>query len=185
MFAYCENDPVNKSDPTGEVADAVLGGLIGMTTNMITSYVAGNSLGKIILDGAVGFATGAINKNIITISINAALSLYSGITTGIKCDSFGAGFAVFTLSFGASFVSGKRVSNLFDGGISKLSQYVTDLTLGLGANMLAPNVAADLERNVNKRKNSLSSNSAIKTKSKLSKGHHCGSELGLSRGAPR
>ena len=185
MFAYCENDPVNRSDPSGELADTIIGGLIGMTTNMIASYVAGNSLGKIIIDGAVGFATGAINKKIITISINAALSLYSGITTGIKCNSFGAGLAVFTLSFGASFVTGKNISNLFDGGISVLSQHVTDLTLGLGANMLAPNVAADMERNANKRTNSLSSNAVIKPKSKPIKGHHYGSEWSLNWGAPR
>ena len=185
MFAYCENDPINRSDPSGELADAVIGGLIGMTTNMITSYVAGNSLGEIIFDGAVGFATGLVNKNAITISVNAVMSLCNGIKTVIKCNSFGAGLAVFTLSFGASFVTGKNISNLFDGGISVLSQYVTDLTLGLGANMLAPNVAADMERNANKQANDPSSNIVAKPKSKLSRGHHYGSEWGLNWGAPR
>lgn len=66
-----------------------------------------------------------------------------------------------------------------------LSQYVTDLTLGLGANMLAPNVAADMERNANKRTNSLNSNAVIKPKSKPIKGHHYGSEWSLKWGAPR
>ena len=53
MFAYCENDPVNKSDPTGEVAPILVamagGALVGIAeqfmTDVIYAMVTGQSLG--------------------------------------------------------------------------------------------------------------------------------------------
>ena len=52
MFAYCENDPVNKSDPTGEVAPILVamagGALVGIAeqfmTDVIYAMVTGQSL---------------------------------------------------------------------------------------------------------------------------------------------
>ena len=52
MFAYCENDPVNKSDPTGEVAPILVamagGAMVGLAeqfmTDVIYAMVTGQSL---------------------------------------------------------------------------------------------------------------------------------------------
>ena len=38
MFAYCENNPVMYSDPTGEFIGALVGGLIGGITGFIRIY---------------------------------------------------------------------------------------------------------------------------------------------------
>ena len=43
MFAYCENDPVNKSDPTGEVAPILVamagGALVGIAEQFMTDVI--------------------------------------------------------------------------------------------------------------------------------------------------
>ena len=43
MFAYCENDPVNKSDPTGEVAPILIamagGALVGLAEQFMTDVI--------------------------------------------------------------------------------------------------------------------------------------------------
>ena len=43
MFAYCENDPVNKSDPTGEVAPILIamagGAMVGLAEQFMTDVI--------------------------------------------------------------------------------------------------------------------------------------------------
>ena len=66
MFAYCENDPVNKSDPTGEVAHLAIGAVVGAIANVGFSYlnhmIAGESYGlkEAALDALSGAASGAL-----------------------------------------------------------------------------------------------------------------------------
>ena len=66
MFAYCENDPVNKSDPTGEVAHLAIGAVIGAIANVGFSYfnhmIAGESYGfkEAVLDALSGAASGIL-----------------------------------------------------------------------------------------------------------------------------
>ena len=65
MFAYCENDPVNRSDPAGEfgigafIARAVVGGLI----NVCTSYISAKAVGLEYdwEDAGVAFLSGAFS----------------------------------------------------------------------------------------------------------------------------
>ena len=66
MFAYCENDPVNKSDPDGEVAHLAIGAVVGAIANIGFSYlnhmIAGESYGlkEAALDALSGAASGAL-----------------------------------------------------------------------------------------------------------------------------
>ena len=66
MFAYCENDPVNKSDPDGEVAHLAIGAVVGAIANVGFSYlnhmIAGESYGlkEAALDALSGAASGAL-----------------------------------------------------------------------------------------------------------------------------
>jgi hypothetical protein len=181
MFAYCENDPVNRNDPCGEVADAVIGGLIGMTTNMITSYVAGNDLNSVLISGIVGFATGAIQNSKLKFAANAIISAYNGMKAGIKCKSFGAGIGTFAISFGASFVSGDLLSKGLEYSLSKASINVFDATFGLGANLCAANVSAYVEsQSAEKNKRSGNNNKVTVSSSK-----HQNWRGGYYNGTPR
>lgn len=63
MFAYCENDPVNRSDPNGEwihfAVGAVIGAAVGGISAAISSYQA---TGKVdILSVGIGIASGAMS----------------------------------------------------------------------------------------------------------------------------
>ena len=66
MFAYCENDPVNKSDPDGEVAHLAIGAVVGAIANVGFPYlnhmIAGESYGlkEAALDALSGAASGAL-----------------------------------------------------------------------------------------------------------------------------
>ena len=66
MFAYCENNPVMGSDPTGEWVHLAIGAAIGAAINVATSYVAHSIAGEsysirdAITDAAVGAASGAL-----------------------------------------------------------------------------------------------------------------------------
>ena len=146
MFAYCENNPVAREDPSGELSDIIIGGLIGMASNMISSAVAGNDFNAVLASGVVGFATGAIQNSKAKIVVNAIISAYNGVKTGIKCKSVGAGIGTFAISFGASFVSGDMLSNSLEDSLSKAAINVFDATFGLGANLCATNVTAHTER---------------------------------------
>ena len=61
MFAYCENDPVNRSDPTGELSEiavcALVGGLVGAISGGITAYNTGSN---ILVGVASGLTTGVL-----------------------------------------------------------------------------------------------------------------------------
>ncbi len=50
MFAYCENDPVNKSDPTGEIhvlVGALIGGVVGGGLELARQLVCGTKISDV------------------------------------------------------------------------------------------------------------------------------------------
>lgn len=62
MFAYCNNDPVNRTDPSGEsgwfiVANAVIGAAVGTVTQVSTNIITGKSWHSGVLGAALGGAT--------------------------------------------------------------------------------------------------------------------------------
>ena len=66
MFAYCENDPVNGSDPNGEWIHIAIGSAMGAVTSIITGYASAKQAGKdyslfmAVTDGLSGAASGAL-----------------------------------------------------------------------------------------------------------------------------
>lgn len=79
MFAYCENDPVNKSDPSGEAFSLItiaVGATVGALVNAAGTAVANVAAGKAWNDG-IGLAllSGAVSGAVSTVSMNPAARL--------------------------------------------------------------------------------------------------------------
>ena len=79
MFAYCENDPVNRSDPSGEAFSLItiaVGATVGALVNAAGTAVANIAAGKAWNDG-IGLAllSGAVSGAVSTVSMNPAARL--------------------------------------------------------------------------------------------------------------
>ena len=79
MFAYCENDPVNRSDPSGEAFSLLtiaVGATVGALVNAAGTAVANIAEGKAWNDG-IGLAllSGAVSGAVSTVSMNPAARL--------------------------------------------------------------------------------------------------------------
>ena len=92
MFAYCENDPVNGSDPNGEWVHIAIGAAMGAVTGIITGYMSAKragmdySLFMAVTDGLSGAASGALAASGVglvgQIIGNAAIEVTKGIVNG-------------------------------------------------------------------------------------------------------
>ncbi len=79
MFAYCENDPVNRSDPSGEAFSLItiaVGATVGALVNAAGTALSNVIEGKAWNDG-IGLAllSGAVSGAVSTISMNPAARL--------------------------------------------------------------------------------------------------------------
>ena len=79
MFAYCENNPVNRSDPSGEAFSLItiaVGATVGALVNAAGTAVANVAAGKAWNDG-IGLAllSGAVSGAVSTVSMNPAARL--------------------------------------------------------------------------------------------------------------
>lgn len=92
MFAYCENDPVNGSDPNGEWVHIAIGAAMGAVTGIITGYMSAKragmdySLFMAVTDGLSGAASGALAASGVglvgQVIGNAAIEVTKGIVNG-------------------------------------------------------------------------------------------------------
>ena len=156
-FAYCDNNPVSRSDDGGQVwieagISAVVGGLIGGVTAKITggSFVDG------AINGAVsGFITGAS----ATISV-ATGAIYGAVTSIVAYEntsaSSSAGGALIAAACGAVSGAAGGLVGVRDYGVigTTVATYFTSLATG-SLSMIGTTVADTL----NNRKNTSSSTS--------------------------
>lgn len=82
MFAYCNNNPTNHSDPTGEfswfiTANAVIGAVVGAVSQVATNIMSGNDN---ILEGVVGAALGGATYNVVSVLTNG--NIYAASAAG-------------------------------------------------------------------------------------------------------
>lgn len=129
MFAYCKNNPVNMSDPSGEwwiFAGAVIGAVVGIVTQV--AYNAGT--GSNLTDNVVGAALGG--------AVSGAI-LAATFGTGVVTASF-AGAAVTSISNEVeTYVRGKEVTkkNIVESSKSAVYSTVVAGTINVIGNSLA------------------------------------------------
>ena len=61
MFAYCENNPIMRTDEDGEVAHIIAGILLGATTSYITAKLAGAPTEDLIISTVFGAVSGGLS----------------------------------------------------------------------------------------------------------------------------
>lgn len=93
LYAYVHNDPLNYKDPSGEVANVIIGGLVGAAASGAAAYLAGASIEQVAMaaigGGLVGGATGGFG---VATQIGAvASSLGLGASTSAAVGTVAAG----------------------------------------------------------------------------------------------
>ena len=89
LYAYCDNDPVNKKDESGELSEYVAMGIIGAVSNVGLSYLTAQFLGqdygwKNVLEDAVSGALGAIPVLSMFFKEEETIKKARTVLTGIK-----------------------------------------------------------------------------------------------------
>ena len=91
-YAYCDNDPANQTDPTGEVANVVIGGIAGA-----------------VIGGAFGFAGSALSQMAEGHGFNArkawGAAANGAIVGAARGALIGSGAGI-PLAFGVDFAAG-------------------------------------------------------------------------------
>lgn len=148
LFAYCDNNPVNKTDPNGTFSfgSAAIGALIGGVVGAAAAAITGGNATDIIIGAFAEAAAGAIigaTGNIEAAKKTAEVVAYAGRTVGSLINAAGAamsakkngasnaGVAVvfgtsFALTYGAVALSSK-LSPI------PIASYVIDCTFGFAA----------------------------------------------------
>ena len=83
MYAYCENDPVNRNDPTGEiwatVAKIAIGAVVNVVTTVVSNAIAGapltDGIGEAAIEGALTATMGTAGG----VAVSVAFSVYKGV----------------------------------------------------------------------------------------------------------
>jgi len=143
VYAYCANNPIVFSDPTGEfvLGTVLLKAAIGATVNVLTTYIGAKITGQSYSwkDAGIAALSGALGTG--GTALKVAAGLVSGLYTGINAYKNGAdlGKAVFAgaVSAWGTTVSVSNVAG-WAGAVVDLGTSVTmDLVFGTAANSIA------------------------------------------------
>ena len=125
MFAYCENNPVNGCDPSGEWVHLIVGAVLGAVSNVALSYLNAKRSGDTynLLTAGVDAASGAISGALAASGVglagqvigNAAIDVAKGVLNGetsakqIATNAFLGGVGGFIGGKGASYGNAKSI----------------------------------------------------------------------------
>ena len=144
MFAYCENNPVNNSDPSGEFGwDTLIKGVIGGTVNAICTAVQGGNGKEIFTAFGTGFAQGVF-CDIFSWGITV-IRIYETSKAVFECRKSGATWGKSLLAGAATLYS----TYVFGTQNDILVDSVTDITIGLGAAICASQITKQIQENAN------------------------------------
>ena len=145
MYAYCENDPVNNSDPTGQISHILIGAAVGGIVSAVCEAVAGGDAKSIARAFVVGAVEGAVCAaapalasvfspqiaEAVGVGIRVAIGAYEATKTVIECREAGVGWGKSALAGAVVFVSSFAYVETGD----LLTNTVFDLTFGMGASL--------------------------------------------------
>lgn len=136
MFAYCENNPVNRSDATGELFVEIAVGVVNAGVSALSAYVCGGDKTDILIAAGTGFLNGALKNNSAILAINAIAAVYNGVKTGIKTGNVWKGVGAGLVSFGSSFISSNTLNGeKIKAGLNAVCSAAFDGTFGFGAQL--------------------------------------------------
>ena len=75
MFAYCENNPVNNSDPNGEFLATAIGAAVGAATGAIFALIAGENVKAAAVSGAISGAVAGLATDIMMVTGGTAAAV--------------------------------------------------------------------------------------------------------------
>ena len=135
-FAYCDNDPVNRSDNGGKFWNIVVGAVVGgLASAVATAYTSYKETGKVDwASTGISAATGALNGGIAASgmgvigqavasgAVSAAGSAVSSVRSGESAGKIIAKAAISGVVGLASSVAGSAVGKLFTGKMQQAGE---------------------------------------------------------------
>jgi hypothetical protein len=125
LTIYVGNDPINATDPTGEFAIFIVGGVIGGVAAGLASYLAGADVRDVALAAVGGAAIGAVTSGagvaayVGGIASTAGVGAVTSAAVGVVVTSAASGAAGNALGQAAGIsydtIAGNEVAD-FDGG---------------------------------------------------------------------
>ena len=165
MFAYCENNPVNRSDVTGELFAEIAAGVVNAGVSALSAYVCGGDKTDILVAASAGFINGAFKSSPVIIAVNAVVAVYNGVKTGIKTGNAWKGVGAGLVSFGSSFISSNTLNGeKIKAGLNAVCSTAFDGTFGFGAQLTSNTFQRAISNDIKKPSQSNSRNNSYHSK---------------------
>lgn len=168
MFAYCGNNPVGRTDESGEgwFSSLIVKSVIGGVVNAVCTAVSGGSLSDVAQSFGMGFVETLVSEMVKPVA--TVLKVVHTVETIADCRNSGASWGASLISGGvtlaASYVGGKTGDLLVDS--------MVDLTFGLGASLVDEVATTAVKENARQTRNSTQTSSGTTTTQRSSrKGH--------------
>ena len=129
MFAYCLNNPIVNIDPTGEWS--WIGAILGGVTSAIGAVMNGGSLGNIIIETAIGVASGGCQSILGSLLSVTAETVYT-IVSSDKSDPV---YLSLLLSIFSSQINGDNLNLLLKNALDSDTINLFDWVFGTGKDL--------------------------------------------------
>ena len=152
MFAYCENNPVMRTDESGELFAEIVGGIIGAFVSTTSAMVAGDTGPKLALAFIEGAISGAITRSTAGMIANGVIAVVNGVIAAEETGDVMAGIAVAAVSFGASCVSATGMTALLHVNPGVVAGSMFNATVGFGMGLSSAGLSSGITNAANAAK---------------------------------
>ena len=152
MFAYCENNPIMRTDESGELFAEIVGGIIGAFVSTTSAMVAGDTGPKLALAFIEGAISGAITRSTVGMIANGVIAVVNGVIAAEETGDVMAGIAVAAVSFGASCVSATGMTALLHVNPGVVAGSMFNATVGFGMGLSSAGLSSGITNAANAAK---------------------------------
>ena len=152
MFAYCENNPIMRTDESGELFAEIVGGIIGAFVSTTSAMVAGDTGPKLALAFIEGAISGAITRSTAGMIANGVIAVVNGVIAAEETGDVMAGIAVAAVSFGASCVSATGMTALLHVNPGVVAGSMFNATVGFGMGLSSAGLSSGITNAANAAK---------------------------------